>query len=104
MTAIPVREEDATPGYNYKIPEKILTPDRVETRLGTLEFVDGMPTEATVAAVYDNLDQLRGIEVFLNGSLLLPSLACAPASPRWASMRATRFSSLTSRWIPLRSS
>jgi hypothetical protein len=55
-----------TPGYNNKIPEQILTPDKVETRLGTLNFVDGVPTTETTQKVYDNLDFLRGVEVFLN--------------------------------------
>jgi len=48
------------------IPAEITTPDRVKTRIGTLEFFDGMPDEATVEKVYDNLDFLRGVEVFLN--------------------------------------
>ena len=56
-----------TPGYNNKIPAEIMTPDRVETRIGTLEFFDGIPTEKTAALVYDNLDFLRGVETFLNG-------------------------------------
>jgi hypothetical protein len=56
-----------TPGYNTQIPEKIMTPDKVETRLGTLEFFDGIPTKETAALVYDNLDFLRGVETFLNG-------------------------------------
>lgn len=43
-----------------------MTPDRVETRLGTLNFVDGVPTAETARKVYDNLDFLRGTEVFLN--------------------------------------
>ena len=34
-------------GYNTPVPAKILTPDRVETRIGTLEFADGFPSEAT---------------------------------------------------------
>ena len=55
-----------TPGFNFEIPEKIMTPDTVETRIGRLEFVDGVPTAATTAAVYDHLDFLRGVEVFLN--------------------------------------
>ena len=58
--------EAPTPGFNFKIPEKIMTPDSVATRLGTLKFVDGVPTEETVRLVYDNLDFLRGVEVFLN--------------------------------------
>src|SRR5690606_22877524 len=56
-----------TPGYNHKIPEKIMTPDTVETRLGTLRFFDGMPDAATVETLYDNLDLMRGVETFLNG-------------------------------------
>ena len=47
------------------IPASITTPDRVETRIGTLEFFDGFPSEATAELVYDNLDFLRGVEVFL---------------------------------------
>ena len=58
--------EEKTPGFNNLIPETILTPDRVETRIGTLEFFDGMPDTETVRKVYDNLDFLRGVEVFLN--------------------------------------
>ena len=56
-----------TPNYNTHIPAKIMTPDKVETRLGTLEFFDGIPTKQTADLVYDNLDFLRGIETFLNG-------------------------------------
>jgi hypothetical protein len=48
------------------IPPEITTPDSVETPLGTLKFFDGLPDKATVEKVYDNLDFLRGIEVFLN--------------------------------------
>ncbi len=58
--------QDATPGYNTRIPESILTADRVDTSIGTLEFFDGLPDEATVRTVYDNLDRIRGTEVFLN--------------------------------------
>ncbi|MFL7891648.1 MAG: DUF1254 domain-containing protein [Anaerolineales bacterium] len=56
-----------TPNYNTPIPEKIMTPDKVETRIGTLEFFDGFPTLETSQKVYDNLDFLRGVETFLNG-------------------------------------
>jgi hypothetical protein len=49
------------------IPEQITTPDRVETRIGTLEFFDGFPTEHTDKKVFDNLDFMRGVETFLNG-------------------------------------
>ncbi|KAA1177223.1 DUF1254 domain-containing protein [Rhizobium tropici] len=58
---------EKTPGYNYKIPEAIMTPDQVETPLGTLNFFDGMPDKVTVDKLYDNLDLMRGVETFLNG-------------------------------------
>ena len=49
------------------IPTEITTPDAVETRLGTLRFFDGIPDNATVAKVYDNLDFQRGVQAFLTG-------------------------------------
>lgn len=49
------------------IPKGILTPNEVETSIGTLNFFDGTPTEETVQLVYDNLDRSRGIEAFLKG-------------------------------------
>jgi len=59
-------ESGATPGFNVKIPEQIMTPNKVDTRIGELTFFDGVPTGDTVEKVYDNLDYLRGIDVFLN--------------------------------------
>jgi len=47
------------------IPAGILTPNTVETRLGTLRFFDGFPDEATVQTVYDNLDFQRAVQAFL---------------------------------------
>ncbi|WP_298965853.1 DUF1254 domain-containing protein [uncultured Roseibium sp.] len=54
------------PGYNTPIPEDILTPDEVETRFGTLKFIDGRPTPETSTLMFDVLDFMRGAEVFLN--------------------------------------
>ena len=54
-------------GYNTPIPSSITTPDSVETRIGRLEFFDGVPTPSTSALLWDHLDFLRGVEVFLNG-------------------------------------
>lgn len=53
--------------YNTDVPEKILTPDEVDTRIGTLNFFDGLPSDETVRKVYENLDFMRGVETFLNG-------------------------------------
>jgi len=50
-----------TPNFNTHIPEKIMTPDSVETRIGTLEFYDGLPTKETAKTVFDNLDFMRGV-------------------------------------------
>ncbi len=47
------------------IPADITTPDTVETRIGTLRFNDGFPTEETVQKVYDNLAFQRGVQSFL---------------------------------------
>jgi hypothetical protein len=58
---------DVNPKYKMTtdIPASIITPDSVETRLGTLKFFDGFPDDATVQAVYDNLDFQRGVQAFL---------------------------------------
>jgi hypothetical protein len=44
----------------------ISTPERVETRLGTLAFDDGAPSQETAALLYDNLDFMHGVEAFIN--------------------------------------
>lgn len=49
-----------------EIPAGLKTPDRVETQIGTLEFKDGAPSDATVQKVYDNLDYVRAVDVFMN--------------------------------------
>ncbi|MDG2047714.1 MAG: DUF1254 domain-containing protein, partial [Halioglobus sp.] len=66
MGSINTLAQDPTPGFNTAIPESILTPDSVETSIGTLTFFDGMPDPETVTKVYDNLDTIRSTEAFLN--------------------------------------
>jgi len=67
LLAAPVSyAEKPTPGFNNKIPEQIMTPNLVKTRIGDLNFYDGMPDKATLTKVYDNLDFIRGVDVFLN--------------------------------------
>lgn len=41
-------------------------PDRIETSAGTLEFKDGVPSEATAQKVYDTLDFVRALEAYNN--------------------------------------
>ncbi|HEX4044402.1 MAG TPA: DUF1254 domain-containing protein [Gammaproteobacteria bacterium] len=59
LTAIPQ-------SYAANLPATVITPDKVETRLGTLEFKDGAPNPATVEKLYDNLDFIHGVNTFLN--------------------------------------
>lgn len=59
--------KEPTPGFNTKIPEGLLTPDKYTTRAGDIEFFDGIPTAATAEALYNHLDYIRGVETFLNG-------------------------------------
>ena len=61
-------KEAPTPKYSAKVPQNILTPDKMKSQLlGDLEFFDGMPSDATVKKAYDFLDLSRGVDTFLNG-------------------------------------
>ncbi|MCX5494481.1 DUF1254 domain-containing protein [Kaistia dalseonensis] len=57
----------AEPKYSADVPEKITTPESVDTRIGTLKFKNGAPDAATSSLVYDNLDHMRGVQAFLRG-------------------------------------
>lgn len=46
------------------IPPEITTPDKVQSRLGTLEFNNGAPSQATLEKVYDHLDYTHALRVF----------------------------------------
>jgi hypothetical protein len=49
-----------------EIPSAIKTPDRIETRIGVLDFKDGAPSAKTAQSVYDMLAFTRGIDAFIN--------------------------------------
>ena len=51
--------------YSTEIPANVITPDRTETRIGTLEFVDGFPSEETAQKVWDHMDFSRAVEVMI---------------------------------------
>src|SRR5208282_3169374 len=55
----------AVPAF-AETPAPITTPDKLQTRLGTLEFKDGAPSKETVEKVYDNLDFMHATEAFVN--------------------------------------
>ena len=59
------RAQAPTMEYTTQIPANVITPDRTETRIGTLEFTDGFPTEATAEKVWDHMDFSRAVEVMI---------------------------------------
>ena len=48
------------------IPPALITPDKVETRIGPLEFRDGVPSKATADKLYDNLDFTYAYRAFMD--------------------------------------
>jgi hypothetical protein len=46
------------------IPPSITTPDKVESRIGTLDFKDGAPSKATLDKVYDEIDSANAQRAF----------------------------------------
>ena len=47
-------------------PPSIITPDKVDTRFGTLDFKNGVPSKATAQKLYDNLDFTHAYRVFMD--------------------------------------
>jgi hypothetical protein len=48
------------------IPPSLTTPDKVESRIGPLEFKDGVPSKATAEKLYDNLDTTYAFRAFMD--------------------------------------
>jgi hypothetical protein len=46
--------------------QSISIPNQVDTPIGQLDFFDGVPAKATIDKVYDNLERMRGLQVFLD--------------------------------------
>ena len=61
----PATKELKTYSQTTELPEGLHTPDIVETSIGTLKFTDGAPLPETAELVYENLDKMRGVDVFL---------------------------------------
>jgi hypothetical protein len=49
-----------------EIINSISAPPKIDTRIGTLEFKDGVPTAATAQKAYDYLDFAHAVEVYIN--------------------------------------
>jgi hypothetical protein len=66
---------------------RLSSPDVVESPFGQLEFFDGVPLPDTASKIYDALDLMRGIEVFLK---------CVPEASLAAFRRGIRSIGITS--------
>ena len=53
-------------GYNTPIPGDVLTPDSVQTRIGTVNYFDGFPDDETMRKARRQVDLGRGVQTFLN--------------------------------------
>ena len=53
--------------YTTPIPEGIVTPNKVKTTIGELEFTDGVPSRETADKAYDFMDTARAADAFLKG-------------------------------------
>ena len=47
-------------------PPSLVTPNKVESRLGTLDFSDGVPSRATAERLYDNLDLTHAYRAYMD--------------------------------------
>ncbi|MEV0059706.1 DUF1254 domain-containing protein [Nocardia sp. NPDC050718] len=56
----------STPEQMRATIESISTPDVIDSPFGVLKFFDGVPLPESLDTLYDGLDLLRGIDVFLN--------------------------------------
>jgi hypothetical protein len=52
---------------SQEVIDSISTPNKVETSIGTLEFLDGAPYPETAKKVYDYLDTARAADAFMKG-------------------------------------
>jgi len=71
------------PRMTTPIPPGIEIPGEVETRLGTLKFVDGFPSDASVEKLYDNLDFQRAVQAYLLAIPAVNQAAMRKALLQW---------------------
>lgn len=120
--AQPLTGAPAPPAFKFTtpMPQGVVVPDSIDTRLGTLRFLGGVPDQASTDRIYDNLDFQRAVQAYL---LALPVvnqmanragiLAMGPANttvPIWEQLVDSRTVELTANdntpytwfWIDLR--
>src|SRR5512136_2416712 len=59
----------ANPQYKHStaMPPGVAMPDKLDTRIGTLTFSDGVPDKASMEKIYENLDFQRAVQAYLLG-------------------------------------
>ena len=62
----PAKRERKRPKMWSDVPASLRAPRRVETNMGVLELVHGVPTEQTTKRLYEHLDFIRGVDAFLH--------------------------------------
>ncbi len=65
----PSSKADMAPAMEMttEMPSGILTSNYIDSRIGELISVDGVPTKETVDKIYDNLDYHHALQAFLSG-------------------------------------
>jgi hypothetical protein len=58
--------------FSTPAPAGVATADKVETRLGTLNFFDGFPDKASAEKLFDNVDFQRAVQAYL---LAIPAVS-----------------------------
>jgi hypothetical protein len=66
VCAVPALPQLAAAQASATIPPALITSDKVDTRIGPLEFRDGVPSKATAEKVYDNLDFTSAFRAFMD--------------------------------------
>jgi len=72
--AQPLSGPNADPQLKYStpMPPGVASPNKVDSRLGTLNFFDGFPDKATAGKLFDNLDFQRAVQAYL---LAIPAVS-----------------------------
>jgi hypothetical protein len=67
LTAVVLLSGTAFAEVSKDVRDSISTPNKVNTSIGTLKFLDGAPLPETAEKVYDYLDTARAADAFLKG-------------------------------------
>ena len=67
----------------------IATPDEGETSIGTLKLHDGVPSDETTKAIYDNLDRSRALQAYLLGIPIVNQVAMRNALREYGPVNTT---------------